>query len=774
MNERRHITVSGVVQGVGFRPFVYRLAQDLRLSGWVINSSQGVVIEVEASADRLNAFLTRMHNDLPPHAAIHHCDWHSMPPLGDTTFDIRHSEQDGAKTALVLPDLATCPECLKEIFDPGSRRYRYPFTNCTHCGPRFTIIQDLPYDRPKTTMRDFVMCEACRAEYENPLDRRFHAQPNACPHCGPQLALWETQGRVLAQRDDALRGAIDALWQGRIVAVKGLGGFHLMVDGRDEAAVARLRARKHRYDKPLAVMYPSLEAIKADCEVSALEETLLTSAQAPIVLLKQKSNSIASNVVPGNPWLGVMLPYTPLHHLIMHDLGCPVVATSGNLSGEPICTDEHDALHRLAGIADLFLVHNRPIERHVDDSIVRVVSGREMILRRARGYAPLPVVVSQESPTLIAVGPHMKNTAAVTQGQQVFLSQHIGDLDTVEACAAHQRVIHDFQQLYDLHPTAIVCDLHPDYRSTQFAEGAGLPLLRVQHHYAHVLSCMADHQLEGTVLGIAWDGTGYGTDGTIWGGEFLRITKHGFERRAHLMPFRLPGGEQAVKEPRRAALGLLYAVFGEDIPADLAPWRSFTPAEHSLLMAALRKGLNAPLTTSAGRLFDAVAALIGLRQHSHFEGQAAMDLEFAQQGLKTDTCYPFAVTDSTHDGSSHRRILDLRPTITELTADVQSGTDIREMAAMFHNTMTEMIVTLAREIGEPRVVLTGGCFQNKTLLEHTIDRLSAEGFQPYWHHHIPPNDGGIALGQIMAALKERTVCASPFQEKLSASRVMIP
>ncbi|HEX2621669.1 MAG TPA: carbamoyltransferase HypF, partial [Phototrophicaceae bacterium] len=550
---------------MGFRPFVYCLAHELGLGGWIVNSPQGVVIEAEALPAQLDTFITRLQNELPLHAALHQLNWQVRAPLGELTFEIRHSDQQGAKTTLILPDMATCPECLKEILDPTNRRYHYPFTNCTHCGPRFSIIQGLPYDRLNTTMHTFVMCDECHAEYENPLDRRFHAQPIACHKCGPQLALWDKSGVVLSVGDDALMATVEALRQGKVVAVKGLGGFHLMVDARNMEAVAWLRSRKHREEKPLAVMYPSLERIKTECEVSELEETLLTSSEAPIVLLRRSGGEIAENVAPDNPYLGVLLPYTPLHHLLMHELGFPVVATSGNLAGEPICTDEYEALERLGAIADLFLVHNRPIARHVDDSIVRVAAGREMMLRRARGYAPLPVKLPMSVPTLIAAGAHLKNTAAVTAGEQAFISQHIGDMDTAKAYDAYQRVIHDFQQLYDLHPSAVVCDLHPDYRSTQYAKATGLPVIRVQHHYAHVLSCMAENHLEAPSLGVAWDGTGYGTDGTVWGGEFLLIndrTDRAFDRVAHLAQFRLPGGDQAVKEPRRSALGLLYAVFG--------------------------------------------------------------------------------------------------------------------------------------------------------------------------------------------------------------------
>lgn len=755
MTERRRVTIQGLVQGVGFRPFVYRLAHELNLGGWVLNSSQGVTVEVEAISNLLDMFVSRLQNELPPHATINYLDCQQIPLVGEQTFEIRHSSDTGVKTAIVLPDLATCPECLKEVFDPANRRYRYPFTNCTHCGPRFSIVQGLPYDRPNTTMRLFEMCDRCRAEYENPFDRRFHAQPNACPKCGPQLALWDKNGETLSVRDEALMATAEAIRQGKVVAVKGIGGFHLMVDGRNMEAVELLRSRKHRDEKPLALMYPSLESVKSDCEVSQFEEKLLTSSEAPIVLLQRRDTDIAPNVAPGNPYLGVMLPYTPFHHLLMKELGFPVVATSGNLSGEPICTDEYEALTQLGSIADLFLVHNRPIARHVDDSIVREAAKRELILRRARGYAPLPIELPKNTPTLIAAGSHLKNTAVVTSGRQAFISQHIGDMDTVQAYDAYQHVIRDFQQIYKLHPSAVVCDLHPDYRSTHYAEASGLPIIRVQHHYAHVLSCMAENHIDAPVLGVAWDGTGYGTDGTIWGGEFLAVNQKRFDRIAHLMPFRLPGGDQAVREPRRSAFGLLYAVYGEDIPLDLPPIQSFSPTELRLMKTALRNGINAPITSSVGRLFDAAAALIGLRQYSSFEGQAAMDLEFIQAGRITDKCYPFAVTEITSASKPLRRILDLKLTILAIVDDLRAGIPTGEIASTFHNTLTEIIIEIARLVGEKQVVLTGGCFQNKTLLEHTIDRLHDEDFSPYWHQQIPPNDGGIALGQIMAALKEK-------------------
>ncbi len=785
---RLKIVIRGAVQGVGFRPFVYRLATELHLRGWVLNSAQGVFIEVEGATEQLEEFLRRLPRERPPRAFIQSLEHSWLDPVGYTAFEIRHSDESGQKSAFILPDIATCPDCLREIFDPHDRRYRYPFTNCTNCGPRFSIIEALPYDRPNTTMKHFAMCRECQAEYENPTDRRFHAQPNACPRCGPHLELWDRQGTVLATHDDALRQAAQAIRSGQIVAVKGLGGFHLVCDARNDQAVQELRRRKHREEKPFALMYPSLELIKAHCEVSDLEERLLTSPEAPIVLLRRQASpgqasldvhlrqppagegeqsrrSLAPSVAPRNPYLGIMLPYTPLHHLLMAELGFPVVATSGNLSDEPICTDEHEALEKLNAIADLFLVHNRPIARHVDDSIVRIVGGRELVLRRARGFAPLPIDLSPSpspkgggelpSPrrrgagsdvkTILSVGAHLKNTIALSVGTNVFISQHIGDLETSEAFRAFQRVIADFERLYEAQPSVIAHDLHPDYLSTKYAQQRDLRKVGVQHHWAHVLSCMAENELDGPVLGISWDGTGYGLDGTIWGGEFLLATRENFRRVAHLRTFRLPGGEQAIREPRRSALGALYELYGDALftMKELAPMRAFSERELEILRTMLQKNLNSPQTSSAGRLFDAVASIVGLRQISRFEGQAAMELEFALHGIETDERYEFSLSEET---------LDWGPTLRALLSDVRESVSVGKIAAKFHNTLVEMTVAVARRVGEERVVLTGGCFQNKYLTERAIARLREEGFRVYWHQRIPPNDGGIALGQIVAAL----------------------
>ncbi|MBZ0303879.1 MAG: carbamoyltransferase HypF, partial [Anaerolineae bacterium] len=565
------------------------------------------------------------------------------------------------------------------------------------------------------------------------------------PVCGPQAALWNPAGESLGTRHEAVTAAAEALRDGLILAVKGLGGFHLMVDARREEAVQRLRARKRRPDKPLAVMFPTLAMVAQYCDLSADEADLLSSPAAPIVLLRRKpGEGIAPGVAPGNPFLGVMLPYTPLHHVLLALLNFPVVATSGNLSDEPICIDEDEALDRLGGIADRFLVHNRPILRHVDDSIVRMVAGEAQMMRRARGYAPLPVSVEGSVAGVLAVGAHLKNAVALSTDSAVFISQHVGDLETVAAFGAFQQTIDSLESLYEQTPQVIAHDLHPDYRSTQYAVQAGLPTIAVQHHHAHVLACAAENHVPLPVLGVSWDGTGYGTDGTIWGGEFLHTTDHGFTRMAHLRPFRLPGGEQAVKEPRRSALGLLYEIFGDSVfdRTDLGPLRSFTAGERAALRIMLQKGLNAPITSSAGRLFDAVAALLDVCAVASYEGQAAVALEYALADRTATDSYPFELRDS---------LVDWEPSIHALLADLDAGMAINIISGKFHQTLVEMIVAVAQYVGEARVVLTGGCFQNLYLAEQTIRRLTHAGFRVYWHRQVPPNDGGIALGQSVAA-----------------------
>ena len=770
---RLRLALRGAVQGVGFRPFVFRLASELGLAGWVSNSPQGVRIEVEGGREILEMFLHRLEVEKPPASFIQSLEASWLDAVGLVGFEIRTSDQTGDKSALVLPDLATCLDCRREIFDPANRRFRYPFTNCTHCGPRFSIITALPYDRANTTMSGFTMCPACQAEYDAPRDRRFHAQPNACAVCGPRLTFAEGAS-VPVYAEAALAAAEAAIRDGKIVAVKGVGGFHLMVDARNAGAVERLRARKHREEKPFALLFPSIEAIREVCRVSPLEERLLTSSVAPIVLLRRDAiGSVASAVAPGNPQLGVMLPSNPLHHLLMVDLNFPVVATSGNLSDEPICTEEAEARERLQGIADAFLTHDRPIVRQVDDSIVREMLGREMVLRRARGYAPLPVTLKTDglsaAPTVLAVGAHLKNTVALAVGESVFLSQHIGDLETEAAYQAFRRVAADLPRLYAAPPAIMAADLHPDYLSTQFAaeltrpnksdNGAHPIYLGVQHHVAHVLSCIAENEVPLPALGVAWDGTGWGPDGVIWGGEFFRVATTDVKRVAHLRPFRLPGGEAAVREPRRVALGLLFELFGEDVFArnDLPVLKAFTAAELAGLRTLLKRGLNAPWTTSVGRLFDGVAALAGLRQRLRFEGQAAMELEFAagdDDFVGAGPGYELALSVA---GSTGPSVLDWAPLVRVILSDVQNGVLVDIISAKFHSALAEAVVMVARQAGEARVVLSGGCFQNRRLTEQVVARLRQESFQPYWHQRVPANDGGLALGQVFAARNQLTL-----------------
>jgi len=777
---RTRLQLDGMVQGVGFRPFINRLAQQLGLGGWVANSGDGVTVETEGSAEAIEEFLQRLTEELPPLARLDRLHTGEVVATGDSGFVIRESVDTSAPTAPVLPDVATCNDCLHEVFDTSDRRYRYPFTNCTNCGPRFSIVESLPWDRANTTMRRFVMCDSCRTEYETLADRRFHAQPNACPDCGPQLSLLDSTGNAVAQRDAALLGAANALRDGKIVALKGLGGFQLLVDAHNGDAISRLRQRKQRPHKPFAVMAPAFAFAETACHVSALERELLISPQAPIVLLRRRVHpdwphsrktytAIDDAVAPGNPLLGVMLPYTPLHHLLLSEFGFPVIATSGNLSGEPMVTDNDDALDRLQGIADVFLVHDRPIACALDDSVVRVIAGRAMMLRRARGYAPLPIIMHEKVPPLLALGGHLKSAVATTAGSRVMVGPYVGDLDTVPARKAFHHVLDRLRSLHAVQPVAIVCDRHPDYYTTRVARDSGTRVIGVQHHVAHIAACIAENGIEGPVLGVAWDGTGYGDDGTIWGGEFITVDGVATRRVAHLQPFALPGGDKGVTEPRRAASGVLYELFGESVFADttLEPVRSFSAAERKVLARMLARNLNAPRTSSIGRLFDAVASLTGLVQCSTFEGQAAMALEFALDENPPQVQYRIYLESDSEDldsddtsGAAENSarensaiILDWRPMMRALLADIENGTPVSYMAAAFHNALIEALVAVAQRVGETRVVLTGGCFQNRYLTERAIDRLRHAGFEPVWHQHVPPNDGGLALGQAVWAAR---------------------
>ncbi len=757
MNVRYHIVIKGAVQGVGFRPFVYHLARELQLVGWVGNDGGGVLIEVEGDRSHLEDFLTRIDPEKPAHSIIQSLEYWVLDPVGYREFEIRTSTRNGQLSALILPDIATCDACREEIFNPVNRHYRYPFTNCTHCGPRYSIIERLPYDRENTSMKKFPMCARCRDEFENPDDRRFHAQPIACPDCGPHLELRDSYGELVAEKDDALRIAAAMVRDGKILALKGLGGFQLIVDATNEKAIRLLRVRKHREEKPFALMSGSLDQIRPFVSLSRSEERLLISPESPIVLLKRKESrddhsvSLAAGIAPGNPYLGIMLPYTPLHHLLMSDLNTPVVATSGNLSDEPICTDEHEAMNRLGGIAQYYLVHNRPIVRHVDDSVVRVLMGREYVMRRARGYAPLPVAsVMNRAEGMVAVGAHLKNTVAVSSGSNIFISQHIGDLETSESFDVFKKVTTDLTTIYDIKPGVMVCDLHPDYLSTQYARQCKGTLHAVQHHYAHIASCMAENRIDGTLLGVAWDGTGYGLDGTVWGGEFLVTNENSFGRVATMRSFMLPGGEIAIREPRRTAVGILFQILGDKISdgRKIPSVKSFTRKELDILLQMMRRKIRSPVTSSVGRLFDAVGSILGIRQISRFEGEAAMEVEFAGYGYDTDEEYELSLRDPARSGEPI--VVDWEPWIHGIIEDISRGMTPGLISKKFHNTLAHSITAIAKKIGQQRVVLSGGCFQNTCLLELAVRRLQGAGYRPYWHQRVPPNDGGISLGQIFA------------------------
>jgi len=728
--QRLRVTLRGAVQGVGFRPFVYRLATEMSLSGWVLNSSAGLVVEVEGPTEQLSLFEQRLEQERPKASVVTAREFAWLAAEGSTRFEILASDRDSGKTVNVLPDLATCTDCREELFDPDNRRFAYPFTNCTNCGPRYTIVVDIPYDRPNTTMRDFVLCPRCREEYENPANRRFHAQPNACPVCGPKL-------------EGTIEDVVEALRAGKIVALKGIGGFQLLVDARNADVVGRLRQRKHREEKPFALMMPSLEEARAYCEIAPSEAELLESQAAPIVLLRPRPGTdIAANVAHCSPYLGVMLPYSPLHHLLMEECRFPLIATSGNRSDEPIAIANDEAKVRLKDIADHFLMHNRPIVRACDDSVVRLTRGRAGILRRARGYAPLGVRVAHELPPVLAVGGHLKNTVAIAVGQDVFLSQHIGDLETLEARGAFEKAIDDLCRLYSFKPEAVACDLHPDYASTHWAEKSGLPLIRVQHHQAHVAACAAENNVEGAYLGISWDGTGYGLDGAIWGGEFFHVEGGRYERIAHLRSFGLPGGDVAVREGWRSAASLLYEVLGAESAApDTAEQSQGKPRlDEAKVRYMLEHGINVVATTSVGRLFDAVACISGVARQNRFEGQAAMLLENEIGLLRTEEAYALAGGD-------------WGPLISAVLADKIAGVPASLMAARFHNALVAWILEVAGSAKLKQIVLSGGVFQNRYLTERAAAALEAAGFAVHTHRQVPPNDGGIALGQAVMSRK---------------------
>jgi len=760
--ERRHFHVDGVVQGVGFRPFIYRLAARFDLSGWVLNSSAGVDIEAQGRHDSLEAFAQAIIAETPPLGRVDQVAGISVPlQTEETTFVIRQSEAtDGV--SLISPDVATCPDCLREIFDPANRRYRYPFTNCTNCGPRYTIIRAMPYDRAMTTMQGFSLCPACQKEYDDPLNRRFHAQPNACPDCGPQVELIADErllARLPALPDDVARAAT-LLREGKIVAIKGLGGFHLACDATNPHAVARLRDRKARPDKPLAVMIAILDEARKNCEISPEEAELLSAAAAPIALLYRRAGSeIAREVAPDNPMLGVMLPYTPLHHILMRDAGRPLVMTSGNLSDLPVIIDNHEAQAKLGGIADAFLIHNRPIQTRCDDAIwwVDRLAGSEEVaaqpLRRSRGDAPYPIRLAWHTDrAILAAGAEMKNAFCVVRESDALFSQHIGEVSSLESVEYFHATLEHLCRLFKVAPQVVAHDLHPGYLTTRLARDLArqrdLSLVAVQHHHAHIASCLAEHGRDDSVIGIALDGAGYGSDGAIWGGEALIADLRGFERVAHLEYLPLPGGDAAIHRPYRIAWGYCLATQG-DIP-DIPTLTSFPINERQIVARQVERQINAPLTSSCGRLFDAVAALTGVCPVATFEAQAAISLELAARraSMETASVYPYTLDEKgvIHVGAMLSAIID----------EIRDGRSADEIAASFHRTLAAMFVEAAmrarQQTGIKTVALSGGSFQNRLLLRLMRDSLRARGFEVLTHRQVPANDGGLALGQAAIAL----------------------
>jgi hydrogenase maturation protein HypF len=742
--------VEGIVQGVGFRPFVFQLAQKNHLAGYVMNTSYGALIEVEGPDDDIEAFIAALRNDVPPLAEITHLATKSLPAAGDTDFTIRHSEAQSERSALISPDVAVCEDCLAEMFDSDDRRYRYPFINCTNCGPRYTIITDVPYDRDKTSMHVFEMCEDCSREYHDPANRRFHAQPNACPVCGPKVWLATGEGETV-EADDPIGQAMDLLKQGRILAVKGLGGFHLAVDATNDDAVRRLRQRKHREEKPLAVMSPDLEAIRQYAHVDEPAAKVLQSIQRPIVLLNARQPSpLAPSVAPDNKYIGAMLPYTPLHHLLLHGF-LALVMTSGNLSEEPIAIDNDEALARLGNIADAFLLHDRDIYLRTDDSVVRPEINGASQLRRSRGFAPAPVFLKFNLPQVLAVGGELKNTICLTKQNRAFLSQHVGDLENLIALEFFEKTIDHLKRILDISPVVLAYDLHPEYLSTKWAlDQPDMEKVGVQHHHAHAVSAMAEHGLDGPVIALSCDGTGYGEDGQIWGGEILVAYFDRYERRGHIDYTVLPGGAAAIREPWRMAVSYLESAYGSEFDnLDLDLLKHQDSQRLSLLRQVITKQTGSPLTSSLGRLFDGAAALIGLKDKAAFEGQAAMMLEMiCPEG-------DFKPYDFDLDESDGRFLIKPQAIIRGVVGDVIKGADPARISGRFHAAVTKALADVTarihRDTGINDVVLSGGCFQNQILTQHLTRVLIEQGRSVFSQGKVPANDGGLSLGQAVAA-----------------------
>jgi hydrogenase maturation protein HypF len=758
LGDRIRIKVTGIVQGVGFRPFIYNLAQSLNLKGFVLNSSEGVTIEVEGKG--IDDFLEKLKNSPPPLSRIESISTESLTPLGYENFEIKESLAEKDKFALVSADIAVCNDCLSELLDPENRRFQYPFINCTNCGPRYSIVLDIPYDRPKTTMSKFKMCPQCQSEYEDPSNRRFHAQPNACPVCGPSLTFRRTGDSRLKTEDNPMERTIQALREGEIVAIKGLGGFHLACDATNDAAVSKLRERKRKSNKPFAVMAPDLESIKMLCRVSKEEEELLRGSIKPIVLLsKLPHNPLSEAVAPNNNYFGVMLPYTPMHYLLFYQLTkseiqvpnfLALVMTSGNLSEEPIVIDSDESLEVLKEIADSFLLHDRDIYMRVDDPVTRVFEGKEMLIRRSRGYVPKVIDLNHELVDALGCGAELKNTFTLTKAQYAIVSQHIGDLENYEALEFFQETLRNLKKTFRVEPKVLAYDLHPDYLSTKFAlEQKGVELVGVQHHYAHIVSCMAENGLEGKVIGVAFDGLGYGADGNIWGGEFLVADRREFSRRAHFRYLPMPGGDKAPKEPYRMALSYLFDTFGEGMLAKHPDFfKRFPERNIALITKMIKNKIHSPITSSCGRLFDAVSSIIGVRDYITFEGEAAVELEMmAEEGCQDS--YSFEIRDK------GVYLIEPSSVIVQVVEDLYNNVSRARISAKFHNTVARIILDVCERIrkdeGLPRVALSGGVFQNLFLLRKSLMLLEKQGFEAYIHRIVPPNDGGISLGQVVVA-----------------------